>query len=73
MASREWGRQLHGPSQHVRQPRDIPLLSLCVSTPVCAFQIPLYAVAASSCQPPAQQLDQDELEKADDMEAILFP
>ena len=41
--------------------------------PVCAFQIPLYAVAASSCQPPAQQLDQDELEKADDMEAILFP
>ena len=41
--------------------------------PVCAFQIPLRGVAASSRQLPAEQLDEDEMEKADDMEAILFP
>ncbi len=40
---------------------------------VRAFQIPLRGVATSSRQLPAEQLHEDELEKADDMETILFP
>ena len=47
--------------------------SFVCAPPVRAFQIPLRGVAASSRQLPAPQLDEDELEKADDMEAILFP
>ena len=46
---------------------------LVCAPPVRDFQIPLRGVAASSRHLPAPHLDEDELEKADDMEAILFP
>ncbi len=67
------GRQLHGPLITSDSLSMFRCSLFVCARPVRAFRIPLRGVAASSRQLPAPQLAEDELEKADDMEAILFP